>query len=459
MGQRRRILDIRTRAGRQLGAFRDPAIRAVTTSTAADLPRAARRRIFLYLGTLVVLISFGAPTGGLVSIPVSFLIKNKLHLGPSAAALYKAAAGAPVGFGFVFGFLRDRWNPFGMRDRGLLLLFGAATALLYVGFAFVPFTGATLFAALLVLTAAFLFVQSAQSGLSSILGQQHVMCGQVSTVWNVFATLPTIAALLAGGHLSGALERLAPGAATRILFLTGAAIMAATALFGAWRPGVVFDTLQAEHAAPTRPREDVARLLRHRAIYPALLISTLWNFAPGSNTALQYYLQDTLHATDAQWGAWSAIFAGAFIPTFLLYGALCRRLALRTQLVWSTVVAVPQMVPLLLMHSATGALIAAAPIGLLGGAATAAYLDLVIRSCPPGLQGTTLMLSATLSAASATFGDLLGTWLYERSGGFTVCVIATTAVYALILPALLLVPRHLTATSDGEAFAAQPAVS
>ena len=55
---------------------------------------------------------------------------------------------------------------------------------------------------------------------------------------------------------------------------------------------------------------------------------------------------------------------------------------LKTLLFWGTVVAVPQMVPLLFIHSVTGALIAAAPIGLMGGVATAAYLDLIIRSCP-----------------------------------------------------------------------------
>ena len=46
----------------------------------------------------------------------------------------------------------------------------------------------------------------------------------------------------------------------------------------------------------------------------------------------------------------------------------------------------------------TGALIAAAPIGLMGGVATAAYLDLMIRSCPRGLQGTLLMMSLSLYA-------------------------------------------------------------
>ena len=46
---------------------------------------------------------------------------------------------------------------------------------------------------------------------------------------------------------------------------------------------------------------------------------------------------------------------------------------------------------------------------------------------------------------------MLGTTLYDHYGGFTVCVVAITIVYAMILPALLLVPENLTATADGHA--------
>ena len=41
-------------------------------------------------------------------------------------------------------YIRDVWNPFGMRDRGFMLLFGVITATLYVLFAFASITYATL---------------------------------------------------------------------------------------------------------------------------------------------------------------------------------------------------------------------------------------------------------------------------------------------------------------------------
>src|SRR6202035_607723 len=120
-------------------------------------------------------------------------------------------------------------------------------------------------------------------------------------------------------------------------------------------------------------------------------------------------------------------------PTFVLFGFLCRRFPLKTLLVWGTVAAVPQMVPLLFTDTVTQALIAAVPIGLMGGVATGAYLDLIIRSSPKGLQGTTLMMSSSLYFIVSRFGDVLGTLLYDYYGGFGVCVIAITGVYALVL--------------------------
>jgi MFS family permease len=425
------------------------AVTAITVAP-ADLPPAVRRGIFLYLGILIVLLAFGGPSGGLIDIPISFFLKNRLHLTAHEVATFRLVAAIPLYLSFVFGFIRDMWNPLGMRDRGFILLFGGITALLYVLFAFTPMSYATLIVAVVVLTTSFLFVASAQNGLTSVIGQQHAMTGQVSAVWNVFLSIPTVGALLIGGKLSGLLEDESPDQAVRILFLVGAAIMTAIALYALWKPAEVFGNIRAENEPVHHPIKNLKRLVRHRPIYPAMLIWLLWNFAPGSTTPLQYHLQNTLHATDAQWGEWNAIFAASFIPTYIIYGLLCRRVPLKTLLLWGTVLAVPQMVPLLFIHTMTQALIAAVPIGLMGGLATGAYLDLIIRSCPRGLQGTTLMMSSSLYFVVVRFGDVLGTNLYDRYGGFTVCVVAITTVYALILPALLLVPKRLTATADGQ---------
>jgi hypothetical protein len=287
-------------------------------ATPSVLPAGVRTRILIYLSVLLVLLGLGSPAGGLIGLPISFLLKNKLHLKAHEMAIFALIAGVPAYVSFLFGFARDIWNPLGMGDRGFMVLFGGLCAALYVMFAFAPVNYQSLLVANLLLGTAFLLVSSAQNGLASALGQQHVMSGQVSTAWNIFGSLPGIAALILGGSLSDLMESHDAERAAHLLFLVGAAIMALAALYGLLKPASVFDNLQAERASDAHPVDDIKRLIRHWPIYPALLIWFLWNFAPGSGTPLQYYLQDALHAEDSQWGQWNAIFAASFIPTFLV---------------------------------------------------------------------------------------------------------------------------------------------
>jgi MFS family permease len=435
----------------------------MTTEVAADAPIAVhsqtdlsssqRTRILTYLGVLTLLVGFGAPFGGLIAVPVSYFLKNKLHFSAIQVSEFQLITAIPLYISALWGLVRDNWNPFGIRDRGYMILFGFACAGVYVASAFAPVTPAGLAVSMIALTCAFLFVQSGQLGLTSAIGRQHVMSGQVSALWNAVNSVPLLFAFSIGGFLSNELESKHAEQAARTLFLIGAVVMLVIGAFALLRPRVVFDNLTDERDTPINPFADVVRLLKHWPIYPALFIWFLWNFAPGSATPLQFYLQDTLHADDATFSLWNAIFAAFFIPTYILYGVLCRYVTLGKLIFWGTLVGVPQLVPLLFIHSPMGALISAVPTGLMGGLATAAYLDLIIRSCPKGLEGTVLMMTTAFYYIVSRLGDLLGTTLYEKFGGFTICVIAVTVVYALILPVILLVPKRLLVTKDGETIA------
>src|SRR5205085_10326 len=236
---------------------------ATVTVAPVDLSASERQNIFVYLGALIVLLAFGSPSGGLIDIPISFFLKNRLHLTAHEVATFRLIVAIPLYLAFVFGFIRDMWNPLEMRDRGFMLLFGGITALLYICFAVTPMSYMTLLIAVVLLTASFLFVSSAQNGLTSMIGQQHVMSGQVSAVWNIFGSIPTVAALLIGGILSGMLEDRNNDQAARFLFLVGAAIMATIAVYAAWRPKSVFDSIRPEQEPAAQPLNDLRRLVRH----------------------------------------------------------------------------------------------------------------------------------------------------------------------------------------------------
>src|SRR5215475_1214281 len=111
---------------------------AAVATTTRTLSHLVRHRIFLYLGILIILLAFGSPSGGLIDIPISFFLKNKLHLEAHEVAIFWLVAAIPLYLSFVFGFIRDSWDPLGMKDRGYMLLFGGISAVLYALFAFAP---------------------------------------------------------------------------------------------------------------------------------------------------------------------------------------------------------------------------------------------------------------------------------------------------------------------------------
>jgi hypothetical protein len=112
----------------------------------------------------------------------------------------------------------------------------------------------------------------------------------------------------------------------------------------------------------------------------------------------------------------------------------------------------PAALPLLFMHSSASVLWFAVPIGLANGFAFTAFWDLSMRSCPAGLQGALMMLVAGMYELAYRGGDFVGTRIYAGSAthGFAYCVLAATATSVVMLLVLLLIPKELVATADGE---------
>jgi hypothetical protein len=432
-------------------ALADMPLGAVAPLSATPISAAQSRRIALYFAGLIVLLGFGE---NLLTLPLTFFLKNKLNLAAHQLAFFGLVANIPVYCAAAFGFVRDVVDPFGLGDRGFIILAGGAGALTCLGFAFVEPSYRVLLAAALALAVSLLFIKSGVRGLLGSVGQQNALTGQASSILTTFEATPVVAAFLVGGFLSDAMEHRAAVDGARLLFLAAAALFTLTALYGLAKPASVYAHVRRERIDGAHPLDGLRRLVRHTPVYPALLIWLLWQFVPGLGTPLQFFMQNTLRMKDSEFGTWWALFIAGGVPGFVLFGLLCRRFPLRSLLLWGTVAAIPMMLPLLFIRDAGGALVSAAPMGLAGSVAGAAYVDLIIRSCPPGLQGTVLMASAGLFSVDGQFGNVLGSALFERFHDFTVCVIAMTVTNLLILPALLLVPKRLVATADGESLAA-----
>jgi len=415
-------------------------------TTTTDEP-ASTAKIFGYFSPLTLLVYLVMPHGYLLDFATSYMLKDQLHASVTEVSSFRLLTAIPVYLSVVFGLTRDLWSPLGLRDRGYFLIFAPITAAVFVWLAYTELTYTGLFIGMFMVMLFWRFVAAGQWALLALVGQEKLMSGRLSALWNIIASVPYIAGALASGWIA---EHLPP----HQTFILMAALSMLMFAFGFWKPKAVFDhAYDQPQAKGSNLIGDIKRLLRHRAVYPAVLIMFMFQFAPGSNTPLQFYLTNKLHASDAIYTDYYAIFAVSFIPMFFLYAWLCKRYSLRTLLWVGTIITVPQMIPLALVNSAEQALWLALPIGMMGGIAAGAYYDLAMRSCPPGLQGALMMMVDGMYMLSYRGGDILGAQIYASSPehGFLYCALATTAVYALILPVILLIPKDLIATADGEA--------
>ena len=403
------------------------------------------QQLFIYFSSLTLLV-FAVSPEILLDIPTAFMLKERLHASASQVSVFRLITGIPMYIGFAFGMTRDLWNPFGWRDRGYFRIFGTAAVLIFVWLALTHFSYSGLLIGMLLAMVASRFMLAAYSGLISLIGQEELMTGRLSALWMVFRYVSFIVAYFSSGFIT---EHLTP----RQTFLLTAALTLSLCFYGFLKPLAVFGhAYESPQASGATFFGDIKRLVKHRAVYPAIFIILLWNFMPGFNTPMQFYLSNQLHAADSVYADFNCIFYGSYIPGVVLYGILCTRFPLRRLLWVGAALGVPSMIPLAFVHSGREALLMSGVMGIMSSIGQCAFYDLAIRSCPPGLQGTLMMAADAVNNLAFRASDVLGTKIYGLSPtkGFLYCVIAMTATYTLILPAILFVPSELIATSDGE---------
>jgi MFS family permease len=397
--------------------------------------------ILSYFAILNIAIGLGSPLG-IAAIPINYFLKDSLHLSPVRLAVFLAIATAPVCVGFLFGFMRDRWRTARWGDRQYLFVSALAAAGVYLWLATSTIDYLKLLLLALLVVTAYVMIFAAAQALMTGVAQAHGMTGLLSVAFGFGIFAPAVLSALAGGWLVDHVS-------VRGVFLIAAGVTLAIALQALWRLKAVNDFERVR----VRGEDGFAalrRLLGHRPLWPAAAIFFLWNFSPGWGTPMFYHLTERVRISSELFGTFTALQSLFFLPTTLLYGVLCLRAPLSRLLWWGTIVAILQGPIMFLALGPASTMLVAVLYGLFGGFATAAYIDLIMRSCPKGLEGTAMMVAQTSTFAIAgSSGNLLGSWIYSR-GGFASAVIITTLATALIVPLLRSVPPELTATHDGQ---------
>ncbi len=402
---------------------------------------AMQMEVLAYFAILNIAVGFGSPLG-IAAIPINYFLKDNLHLSPLRLAVFLAIVSIPVCLGFVFGFIRDRLRSPQWADRQYLLVGGLAAAGVYAWLATSTIDYFKLLLLVFIVVIVYVMIFASAQALMTGVAQAHGMTGRLSVVYGFGIFIPAVLSALAGGWLVAHVS-------VRSTFLIAAGVTLVIALQAFWRLEAVSDF----ERSIGRGEDGFAalrRLIGHKPLWPAAAIFFLWNFSPGWGTPMFYHLTERVRISSELFGTFTALQSAFFLPTTLLYGVLCVRAPLSRLLWWGTIVAILQGPIMFLAQGPASTIVVAILYGLFGGFATGAYIDLIMRSCPKGLEGTAMMVANTATFALAgSAGNLLGSWIYSR-GGFASAVTITTLATALIVPVLRWVPAELTATRDGE---------
>lgn len=405
-----------------------------------DHPSISSVEVIAYFGILNLVLGLASPAG-MISIPIGFLLKDHFHLGPVQVATFVAVTSSPFAVAFLFGFLRDRFRSSLGGDRGWLALGSVAAVAFYLWLAVMAFDLRALTVLVVLVTVCFLFMYSAAQAMLTAVAQARRMSGALSSANLTGSFVPLVLSALAGGwivmHLS-VHGTFAAAAAVSVFVLIQM---------------MVSVNPEATIATPWRPEsglDAIKRVATCRPIWTASLIYFLWNFSPGMQTPLFYHLTNTVKISPQAFGVFAALFFGCCLPTMLLYGALCGRLPLSRWLWWGTVLGILQPPIMLFIFGTWSAMLAGVLSGLLCGLGNVAFMDLIIRSCPRGLEGTGVMLSTAAFVIAQNLGNLFGSWVYAR-GGFSTAMFVTAVSTALILPIIRMVPLTIMAPREGEA--------
>jgi hypothetical protein len=383
--------------------------------------------------------ALGDPSG-LLALPLQFTLKDRLGLSPQSLALFEVITFIPVYLGFAFGFLRDRWRPFGLGDRGYLLMGGPLAIGCYLWLASSEPSYLPMLAAVFLAMAAYQLFDVASDALLTAVAQRHCMTGRLSAIMEGTEALPGILAVIAGGWMASQTSLHLP--------LLAAAICSFVILAHAvWYPREAF----VEETAQTSEshRAALARLWNHRPLRAVVVVGGVWNLSLAWGTPYLFFLADDLRLSSEVLGLSRAAGLGCAVVVAPFYGMLCQRLMLKHTLRIAVAASLAPGFLYLVASDASQVIAVSVLVGLPTAFGHIALFDLLRRACPRDLEGTAITLSYSALALAAGGGDLLGAWIYSN-GGFGASLVADALANAAVLPLLALLPADLISRCDGE---------
>ncbi len=413
---------------------------SVVVTEAPDHQAELRRWAYL-IGAGVFSTTLSQPV--VIRLPLQNLLKGELQVPPQAMAGFFALAAVAWYFKPLAGILTDSFPLCGTRRRHYLIFSALAAGALWLLVGMVPHTYALLLGAVIAMNAMLVIGSTVVGGLLVEAGQRYQATGRLSSARFFVMNL----CVLLGGPLGGFLAARAFGLAT----VASAAIALSVV-------PVAYSVLREPPMAQRRSEawinawDHVKNLVRSGTLWSAAGLLFLVYISPGFGTPLYYFQTDTLKFSQQFIGNLSFINGGLGLLGAVLYGLLCRRLALRPLLALGIGCNALGTLGYLFYASTTAAMFIEGGAGLFITLSELPLMDLAARATPRGSEALGFAVMMSVRNGSAALSDIIGSLLVDQYHvSFFSLVWLNSGTTALVLLVIPFLPRILMSRRDGEA--------
>ncbi len=351
-----------------------------------------------------------AQSGGLISLPLNYYLKEVMQLNELGATNYLTILTIPWIIKPVYGLVSDFISLFGYRRKSWLLVLNILTCIGYLWLAEIA-DGDQLILALLLTAIGTAASDVIIDALMIENGRKFNMIVQFQAVqWFWFYVAQIVTSIL-GGWLA---EMADPGTGLRTAAIITMIAPAIIAIFS-WlivKEEKTAMNLVSLKATVTGLRET----FRNRILWATILFLVLWNFSPGFGIPIYYLMTDTLNFSQSFIGHLGAISSAGSILGAWLYGKYLSNRSIDFQLVFSILTSALSTFSYLVAMTPTpysGVLFIALSFffGITSMVALLAILTLAARACPEKAEGFTFAVLMSVVNGCAQLSAVMGSWM------------------------------------------------
>lgn len=442
----------------------------------------------------------------LANFPTLFLLKEHLHLGKEAVAIFFFWAAFAWNLKPLAGILTDAFPLLGTRRRSYMVLGSIAAGVLWLVMGLYPSNYNQLLLASVGMNIATVVASTVMGGLMVEAGQAFGAPGRISSLRQFVQSVAQIGAPLLGGYLAGKTfgwsATTTIGAMTMFLlavvtFLTlrerrgaratvavvderpnlsvppgawagvaaGAGIatylflmsketrtigISLYALLAVFVLIIALTLLPTRNAVLVRAQVQLSQILRSRTLWMAAAMLFLIYTVPGLGTALTFRQSDELKFSKGFIGQLGSLEGVTGVIGAGFYVLLCRQVNLRILLVGAVGVNAAATLLYLIYARSTAPVIHSLG-GFVGVLSELALMDLAVRSTPKGCEALGFSLMMSVRNFGLAMSDVLGSKLMDDYHfTFNSLVLVNAATTAAVLLFVFFLPRAIMNRKEGD---------